>query len=102
MTAFLTFILLMVGSALLFTYISWRINGRPDGDFRSFLRLRYEQFKANRKDSSPRNSSNLKVIRSRDLPESPPRKPGDHDELPVEKSARDQEIENLNKLFGDS
>jgi uncharacterized protein (DUF58 family) len=102
MTSFLTFILFMVGSALLFTYLMWRINGRPDGDFRSYLRIRYEQFKERRAESSTFNSSNLKVIRSKDLPEAAPRTPGDHDELTVEKSTRDQEIEKLNKLYGDS
>lgn len=102
MIGFLTFILFLAGSALLFTYISWRLNGRPEGDFRAFLSVAYERFKERRAEQSTLNSSNLKVIRSKDLAEAPPRRPGDHDELKVEKTAREQEIEELNKLFGDS
>ena len=76
MIGFLTFILFLAGSALLFTYISWRLNGRPEGDFRAFLSQAYERFKERRAENSTLNSSKLKVIRSKDLAEAPPRRPG--------------------------
>lgn len=99
MLSFLIFILVSVGVSLAISYFRWRSNGRPEGEYRVWLSSRWQQWRENRASDSP---VDRRVIRSKDLPEAPPREPGQHDELSVAKSEREAEIERLNKLFGES
>lgn len=98
--SFIIFLLMLAAIALSIAYYMWRSNERPGDGFFQWLAQELKAWPG--KINERLNPSPDFAIKTKELPEAPPRSSGEHEELELHKSTREEEIAELRRLFDES